>query len=179
MPWRYQIWILKVAMSPLAHAQANENKPEKVNPTFSSFVGDFGRPVFIWDELPENVVKITPQDWQKGHFQLTCIAQKRRCLSSHFYFSVGITNIIRSQDKDGRKTVQSNLHEEVPGPFFGYPSKVHAEVPMTVKEIQRKWSYPHVNHPVSRLSSIRSRVSFLRCKRRWNDAWRALSVYIC
>ena len=30
-------------MSPLAHAQANENKPEKVNPTFSSFVGDFGR----------------------------------------------------------------------------------------------------------------------------------------
>ena len=27
-------------MSPLAHAQANENKPEKVNP---SFVGDFGR----------------------------------------------------------------------------------------------------------------------------------------
>ena len=30
-------------MSPLAHAQANENKPEKVNPTFSSSVGDFGR----------------------------------------------------------------------------------------------------------------------------------------
>jgi len=49
---------------------------------------------------------------------------------------VGITNIIRSQDKDGRKTVQFNLHEEVPGPFFGYPSKVHPEVPMTVKEIQ-------------------------------------------
>ncbi|CAH3036917.1 unnamed protein product [Porites lobata] len=49
---------------------------------------------------------------------------------------VGITNIIRSQDKDGRKTVQFNLHEEVPGPFFGYPSKVHAEVPMTVKEMQ-------------------------------------------
>ena len=67
---------------------------------------------------------------------MTCIAQKRRCLSSLFYFSVGITNIIRSQDKDGRKTVQFNLHEEVPGPFFGYPSKVHAEVPMTVKEIQ-------------------------------------------
>ena len=30
-------------MSPLAHAQANENKPEKVNPTFPSSVGDFGR----------------------------------------------------------------------------------------------------------------------------------------
>ena len=49
---------------------------------------------------------------------------------------MGITNIIRSQDKDGRKTVQFNLHEEVPGPLFGYPSKVHAEVPMTVKEMQ-------------------------------------------
>ena len=49
---------------------------------------------------------------------------------------MGITNIIRSQDKDGPKTVQFHLHEEVPGPFFGYPSKVHAEVPMTVKEIQ-------------------------------------------
>ena len=59
-----------------------------------------------------------------------------RCLSSPFYFSVGITNIIRSQDKHGRKTVQFDLHEEVPGPFFGYPSKVHVEVPMTVKEIQ-------------------------------------------
>ena len=43
----------------------------------------------------------------------------------------------------------------------------------------RKWSYPHVNHPVSRLVSIRSRISFLWGKRRWNDAWRALSVYIC
>ena len=61
---------------------------------------------------------------------------KRRCLSSLFYFSVGITNIIRSQDKDGRKTVQFDLHEEVPGPLFGYPSKVHVEVTMTVKEIQ-------------------------------------------
>ena len=49
---------------------------------------------------------------------------------------MGITNIIRSQDKDGRKTVQFNLHEEVPGPLFGYPSKVHAEVPMAVKEMQ-------------------------------------------
>ena len=61
---------------------------------------------------------------------------KRRCLRSLFYFSVGITNIIRSQDKDGRKTVQFDLHEEVPGPLFGYPSKVHVEVTMTVKEIQ-------------------------------------------
>ena len=43
MPWRYQIWILKVAMSPLAHAKADENKLEKLNPTFSSSVGDFGR----------------------------------------------------------------------------------------------------------------------------------------
>ena len=29
-------------MSPLAHALADENKLEKVNPTFSSSVGDFG-----------------------------------------------------------------------------------------------------------------------------------------
>ena len=55
-------YVLKGAMSPLAHARANENKLEKVNPTFSSSVGDFGRPFFIWDDLPENLVKITPQD---------------------------------------------------------------------------------------------------------------------
>ena len=30
-------------MSPLAHAKADENKLEKLNPTFSSSVGDFGR----------------------------------------------------------------------------------------------------------------------------------------
>ena len=30
-------------MSPLAHAQTDENKLEKVNPTFSSSLGDFGR----------------------------------------------------------------------------------------------------------------------------------------
>ena len=29
-------------MSPLAHVQANENKLEKVGPTFSSSVRDFG-----------------------------------------------------------------------------------------------------------------------------------------
>ena len=33
----------KGAMSPHTHAQANENKLEKVGPTFSSCVGDFGR----------------------------------------------------------------------------------------------------------------------------------------
>ena len=121
-------------MSPLAHARANENKLEKVNPTFSSSVGDFGR-LFLSETI---CLKI----WSKSRPKIAklplplCVAQKRRCLSSLFYFSVGITNIIRSQDKDGRKTVQFNLHEEVPGPFYGYPSKVHAEVPMTVKEIQ-------------------------------------------
>ena len=34
---------LKGAMSPHTHARANENKLEKVGPTFSSCVGDFGR----------------------------------------------------------------------------------------------------------------------------------------
>ena len=33
----------KGPMLPLTHAQANENKLEKVGPTFSSSVGDFGR----------------------------------------------------------------------------------------------------------------------------------------
>ena len=33
----------KGAMSPNAHARANENKLEKDGPTFSSCVGDFGR----------------------------------------------------------------------------------------------------------------------------------------
>ena len=33
----------KGAMSPHTHARANENKLEKVGPTFSSSVGDFGR----------------------------------------------------------------------------------------------------------------------------------------
>ena len=32
----------KGAMSPHMHARANENKLEKVGPTFSSSVGDFG-----------------------------------------------------------------------------------------------------------------------------------------
>ena len=34
---------LKGAMSPHTHARANENKLEKVGPSFSSSVGDFGR----------------------------------------------------------------------------------------------------------------------------------------
>ena len=34
---------VKGAMSPHTHARANENKVEKVGPTFSSCVGDFGR----------------------------------------------------------------------------------------------------------------------------------------
>ena len=33
----------KGAMSPHTHARANENKLEKVGPTFASSVGDFGR----------------------------------------------------------------------------------------------------------------------------------------
>ena len=66
MPWCYQICILIGAMSPLPHARANENKLEKVNPTFSSSVGDFWKAVFIWDDLPENLVKITPQDCKKA-----------------------------------------------------------------------------------------------------------------
>ena len=37
------VLFLKGAMSPLTHARANENKLEKVGPTFSSSVGDFGR----------------------------------------------------------------------------------------------------------------------------------------
>ena len=52
------------------------------------------------------------------------------------YCSVDITDITRSQDKDGRKTVQFEMHEDVPVPFFGYPSKVHAQVPLTVKELE-------------------------------------------
>ena len=35
---------LKGAMSHNTHARANENKLEKDSPTFSSCVGDFGRP---------------------------------------------------------------------------------------------------------------------------------------
>ena len=35
--------IIKGAMSPHTHARANENKLEKVGPSFSSSVGDFGR----------------------------------------------------------------------------------------------------------------------------------------
>ena len=34
---------VKGAMSPHTHARANENKLEKVGPSFSSSVGDFGR----------------------------------------------------------------------------------------------------------------------------------------
>ena len=34
-------YTLKGAMSPLVHGRANENKLEKVNPTFSSSVEDF------------------------------------------------------------------------------------------------------------------------------------------
>ena len=34
---------IKGAMSPHTHARANENKLEKVGPSFSSSVGDFGR----------------------------------------------------------------------------------------------------------------------------------------
>ena len=34
---------VKGAMSSVAHARANENKLEKVGPTFLSSVGDFGR----------------------------------------------------------------------------------------------------------------------------------------
>ena len=34
---------LKGVMSPHTHARANENKLEKVGPSFSSSVGDFGR----------------------------------------------------------------------------------------------------------------------------------------
>ena len=34
---------LKGAMSPHTHARANESKLEKVGPSFSSPVGDFGR----------------------------------------------------------------------------------------------------------------------------------------
>ena len=34
---------LKGAMSPHTHARTNENKLEKVGPSFSSSVGDFGR----------------------------------------------------------------------------------------------------------------------------------------
>ena len=37
---------VKGAMSPHTHARANENKLEKVGPSFSSSVGDFGR-VFL------------------------------------------------------------------------------------------------------------------------------------
>ena len=36
-------WEIKGAMSPHTHARANENKLEKVGPSFSSSVGDFGR----------------------------------------------------------------------------------------------------------------------------------------
>ena len=125
-------------MSPRAHARANENKLEKVNPNFSSSVGDFGR-LFLSETICLKIWSKSLPKMQKCHFQLTYVAQKRRCLSSLFYFSVGITNIIRSQDKDGRKTVQFNLHEEVTGPFFGFPSKVMMlkKVPMTMKEIQQ------------------------------------------
>ena len=35
--------IVKGAVSPHTHARANENKLEKVDPSFSSSVGDFGR----------------------------------------------------------------------------------------------------------------------------------------
>ena len=35
--------IVKGAMSPHTHARANENILEKVGPSFSSSVGDFGR----------------------------------------------------------------------------------------------------------------------------------------
>ena len=41
--WVVSASILKGAMSPHTHARANENKLEKVGPTFSSCVGDFGR----------------------------------------------------------------------------------------------------------------------------------------
>ena len=34
--------LIKGAMSPHTHARANENKLEKVGPSFSSSVGDFG-----------------------------------------------------------------------------------------------------------------------------------------
>ena len=37
------IYLLKGAMSPVAHALASENKLEKDGPSFSSSVGDFGR----------------------------------------------------------------------------------------------------------------------------------------
>ena len=43
MPPGHPIILLKGAMSPNTHARANENKLEKDSPTFSSFVGDFGR----------------------------------------------------------------------------------------------------------------------------------------
>ena len=66
MPWRYQIWILKVAMSPLAHAQANENKPEKVNPTFSSSVGDFGRLFLSETNCLKMWSKQEPITWSKS-----------------------------------------------------------------------------------------------------------------
>ena len=38
---QHTIKLLKGAMSPHTHARANENKLEKVGPSFSSSVGDF------------------------------------------------------------------------------------------------------------------------------------------
>ena len=40
---RWLIVAFKGAMLPHTHARANENKLEKVGPTFSISVGDFGR----------------------------------------------------------------------------------------------------------------------------------------
>jgi len=62
-------------MSPLAHARANENKLEKVNPTFSSSVGDFGR-LFLSETI---CLKI----WSKSRPKIAklplplCVAQKK------------------------------------------------------------------------------------------------------
>ena len=39
----YSFKAFKGAMSPHTHARANENKLERVGPTFTSSVGDFGR----------------------------------------------------------------------------------------------------------------------------------------
>ena len=43
-----------------------------------------------------------------------------------------MTNVIRSQDQDGRRTVQFDMHEE--GRFLGLTSKI--QIQLTVKEIE-------------------------------------------
>lgn len=54
------------------------------------------------------------------------------CVCLPLNFSVGVTNIIRSRDKDGRKTVQFDMHEEMR--VLGISSKF--EIQLTVKELQ-------------------------------------------